>query len=194
LDFNFNANKNGINGNLDLEWKGIDFLKDNLSLQEAWEFFWPGTGNIPNWDAVGKIQHNSKESWILVEAKSHIEEIKQACMARPGKGLNMINKAFSETKEYLKIPESTDWLRPYYQYCNRIATLYFLKKHDVSAHLLFVYFLGDQFDKKICPESEKGWKNELNKLKQHNQILGEHGLSDSIHELFIDVRGKNLHL
>src|SRR5690242_4632849 len=44
---------------LDREWKGVDFVDSPLDVKAAWVTFWPQTGNVPNWDAVGRLESNS---------------------------------------------------------------------------------------------------------------------------------------
>jgi hypothetical protein len=38
---------------LDREWKGLEFLDSASDVKSAWVKFWPQSGNVPNWDAVG---------------------------------------------------------------------------------------------------------------------------------------------
>src|SRR5690348_14631823 len=43
----------------DTEWKGVDFLEAGSAMISAWKRFWPQTGNVPNWDAVGLLDSDS---------------------------------------------------------------------------------------------------------------------------------------
>src|SRR5208337_4362825 len=77
LDFAF-----GGEGKPDREWKGVDFVGSASSVKSAWEKFWPQTGNVPNWDAVGRLDSNSGVEYLLVEAKAHVEELQSSCSAK----------------------------------------------------------------------------------------------------------------
>jgi hypothetical protein len=149
-DFKFGSRDNYY----DAELKGIEFCSNNLTIVEAWTKFWPQTGNTQNWDAVGRLEINGEKHWLLVEAKSHVEELISECGAKREGGLGQIEKAFKETKSAFGVDDDRDWLKPYYQYCNRLATLHFMRKHSISAKLIFIYFTGDKFENKECPPNE----------------------------------------
>lgn len=85
----------------DDEWKGVDFL-DDKDVKAEWAQFWPQTGNIQNWDAVGYIQtRDDSKEWILLEAKDHVGEIRSNCGAKSQRSRTQIEKAFEETKKAL---------------------------------------------------------------------------------------------
>jgi hypothetical protein len=62
----------------DREWKGIDFIADDR-IQAKWNEFWPHTGNVQNWDALGTMDFRHSKEWLLLEAKSHIDETRTDC-------------------------------------------------------------------------------------------------------------------
>ncbi|MBU0534116.1 MAG: hypothetical protein KJ887_04910 [Candidatus Omnitrophica bacterium] len=183
LDFNFDCHAEWK----DAELKGMDFLGDDLSIQKDWSNFWPQSRGIHNWDAVGKITIKGNKEWLLVEAKSHIEEIESSCGAHNEGSIQKIKNAFTQTQKALGVSEEHDWLNGYYQYANRLAVLYFLVSHGIKAQLLFIYFLGDKFTGRKCPKTKDGWKLALNKQKQAIGLPERHMLNDYIHELFIPV-------
>ena len=82
---------------LDSEWKGMDFLGSASNARTAWMKFWPQTGNVPNWDAVGLLELNSRIEYLLVEAKAHVEELRSRCSATKSGGLDMIRKTLDST-------------------------------------------------------------------------------------------------
>ena len=134
--------------------------------------FWPSMG--PCWDALGVVSDSLgrvKPGVILLEAKSHIEEIYGGgCKASVG-SLARIERALSETKAWLGVSCESDWLGPLYQYGNRLAYLYFLlKRIGRPAWLVNLYFVADP----IGPTSEEQWRTEIAKVK--NSL----GLSDRI--------------
>lgn len=185
LDMSFNPQKKF----LDDEWKGLDFLPDDSPAKREWKNFWPQTGNIQNWDAVGTLQKGAVREFLLVEAKAHLEEIKSQCKAKEIGGKSLIVKALDEAKLACGASLDNDWLQPYYQYCNRLTALYFLTKHGVGARLIFIYFLNDARQDAVCPKSEAEWQTELEKMYDHIGPLKNEELTNRIHHLFLPVCG-----
>ncbi len=183
LDVPFNPQKPF----LDDEWKGLDFLPDDSPAKSLWTNFWPQTGNVQNWDAVGTLQKGASKDFLLVEAKAHLGEIKSQCGAKEIGGKPMIVKALDEAKLAFGVSQEKDWLQPYYQYCNRLTTLYYLIKHGIGAQLLFIYFLGDKQPSAICPEREEVWNIELGKMYAQIGPLENAELRSRIHHLFLPV-------
>lgn len=174
----------------DAEWKGLDFLSDDEPAKRAWLDFWPQTGNVPNWDAVGLAQNGERTEWLLVEAKAHVEELHSDCNAKEGDGLEAISRALDTVRRECgaKVPLG-NWLSPYYQYCNRLTTLYFLMKHAVPARLVFVYFTGDQHPKGIwdCPRTPEDWAPPLDTVKWHIGLAGKSELGQHVHYVFLPM-------
>jgi len=190
LDFNFDSKASWP----DAELKGLEFLKDNEFLQSEWKKFWPTQGGVPNWDAVGwLIDMSGKREVLLVEAKAHAEELKSDCQAISAKSKEKIDAAFKEVKNELDIACDNDWKKEYYQFANRLATLYFLEKHGVAAHLVFIYFMGDKFPKKnkfICPVSEDMWASALREQYNYLGLGNGHKLQKKVSTLFLRVDGE----
>lgn len=177
---------------LDAELKGMEFLERGSPAAKAYAKFWPAKGNKPNWDAVAQITVKGRQEWLLVEAKSHCKElIKRGGSDADGVGKKTIEAALNETKRYLGVPEPTPWLKSdYYQYANRLATLYFLTSNDEASRLLFIYFCGDAQPKngnKDCPRSESEWKPSLKAMKESLALPENHPLQSRVHELFLPV-------
>jgi len=184
LDFPFEATRRLK----DDEWKGLDFLPDELPAKSAWRDFWPQTGNVPNWDAVGQAQCGEQTEWLLVEAKAHVEEMHSECTAKKAGGLDRIRAAFGEAmREYGSQVPVDNWLRPYYQHCNRLAVLYFLVKQCVPARLVFIYFLGDDVPRKTCPSEEDAWDDVLGPMREHIGLTGQSELESRVHTVFLPV-------
>ena len=98
---------------LDVEIKGMEFLETRHPARTAWKEFWPQTGNVQNWDAVGRLQSGSQVEYLLVEAKGHVEELTSYCGASEEGGLPTIRDAFEETiKAYSSNSTVKDWLEP----------------------------------------------------------------------------------
>lgn len=187
LDFKFKPNATWP----DAELKGLEFLKPDDSLKSQWRAFWPTRGNPHNWDAVGKlIDLDGKKEILLVEAKAHIEEIKSDCKAESEKSLEKINATFSEVKCALGINCDNDWKKGYYQFANRLATLYFLHSHGFAARLLCIYFIGDKFPdnhKYVCPQSKNEWTEVLKKKDDYLGLSAGHKLQKQISKVFLPV-------
>ncbi len=174
----------------DAEWKGIDFIPDNSALKAKWRKFWPQTGNVQNWDAVAEIKFGKKREWLLIEAKAHLGEIRSSCGAKEHGGLPLIRRALSRTKADLGVDEKCNWLRPYYQCCNRVAVLNFLLKNNVPSRSLFIYFIGDHgSSRRICPKKKSEWTTELKVMEAHIGIPKDHAITTRIHKLFLNVKG-----
>jgi hypothetical protein len=83
---------------------------------------------------------------VLVEAKSHTNEVKSSSGAKDARSVSTIDRAFSPAKRYVGAPQ-TYWTSPYYQAANRLAFLDYLRaRRNIPAWLAFVYFIGDAFE------------------------------------------------
>src|SRR5205823_4924022 len=116
------------------------------------------------WDAVGR----TAVYWLLVEAKANATELRSSATQAKGASRDQIDKAMRETKQFLGVPPTFDWLGPYYQYANRLAVLYFLMAQaHVDARLIFLYFIGDRFpDDRPCPSCIEDWRPLINECHQ----------------------------
>jgi len=121
-----------------------------------------------------------------VEAKANLEELSSDCGAKSARSVATIKRAFDETKRALGVPEDRDWLRGYYQFCNRVAVLHFLNKHFIPTRLLYIYFVGDEGDaSRTCPQNEGEWKDALRAQEAHVGLPRGHKLEARIHKLFL---------
>jgi hypothetical protein len=166
------------------EYRDQDFLNrlglNHLSLIS----FWPNGG--PQWDALGRIERAGGPDVILVEAKANLSELRTVgTKATSSSSLNLINKSLKEVKDYLGVASAPNWAELYYQYCNRLAHLYYLRKHKVNAYLVFVYFIGDRSVN--GPETKEEWLVEIKKMKDKLGLPEEIKLSRYITDLFIPI-------
>ena len=187
LDFPFGPSQ----ARPDAEWQGVDFLPTDSPARKVWLQFWPQTGNVPNWDAVGRVEINGCREWLLVEAKAHLDEVKSSCQANARGGLRKIEAAFRETKAAMGVDASANWLAPYYQHANRLAVLYFLTTEKVAARLLFVYFLGDRFPRRTqrkCPSKPADWNAVLRPMYNHLGLTGKSDVEKRVRSIFLHVR------
>ncbi|MGC9995545.1 MAG: hypothetical protein ABSE79_09505 [Terriglobia bacterium] len=199
LDFSFDAR--GRFPHLDAELKGLEFLPPDFEhVKSAWTQFWPQTGNVPNWDAVGHLQLESHTEFVLVEAKAHASELGSDCGAREEGGRKMIREAFAtaiEANAFRSSPEK--WLRKYYQCANRLATLHFLMQHNVPSRLVFIYFTGEKWpagteqnrEPLVCPKDEREWGTSLQEMYDHLGLTKSSVLEERVHRVFLPVCGQS---
>ncbi len=144
--------------------------------------FWPERG--PNWDALGVTETGQV---FLVEAKSHIDELKSACGAK-GKSLLQIERALVATRDFLDVRTPNvehRWLCDFYQYANRLAHLYFLREiNHCDVYMVFVYFVNDR--EMGGPSTIEEWKGAIRLMES---LLGvhRHKLSKYVGDVFIPV-------
>ncbi len=80
-----------------------------------------------------------------------------------------------------------DLSKGFYQYYNRLAHLYFLRKlNDIPAFLVFVYFINDHT---YISTTKEEWNGALQLMKA---LLGahKHKLSKYVIDIFLDVDEK----
>lgn len=200
LDWDFEQRSAAIDRSppriLDREFEGIAFLPppEQERLKTSLGNFWPNTGSLPNWDAVGRIEVNGQTDWLVVEAKSHLGEINSVCKAKGqdvGGGRERIVEAFKMTQADLGITKGPDaWLGPFYQFSNRLAFLSFFAREGIPVRLLTLYFLGDRFPQGrgvFCPETEAEWQPSLAVMEQHVGWTPDNPLYGRVHKLFLPV-------
>jgi hypothetical protein len=172
----------------DAEIKGLDFLQPDHPALAAWREWWPQGRGIHNWDAVGQVRFGNPEEWLLVEAKANVQELRSKCGATNVSNRKKIQRALNETKQALGVQGDRDWLNGYYQFCNRVAVLYFLNQHAVPAHLQYIYFTGDRGDpRRTCPYDEGEWQGALREEEEHVGLPAGHRLEGRMHKLFLPI-------
>ena len=141
--------------------------------------FWPSRG--PQWDALGKT--NSKKLF-LIEAKSHIPELISTFKGKNQASIDKIQSSLKETKERFGSKTDFDWSKTFYQYTNRLAYVYLLRKNKLDAWLIDVYFLNDvDMD---GPKTIDEWRGAIRLL---HRCLGlrKRLLKKWVVDVFIDV-------
>jgi hypothetical protein len=119
--------------------------------------------------------------------------MKSECKASEQGGLGTILCAFEQTARTMNVmADVTTWLKPFYQFCNRLAVLNFLFAHEVPAIVLFVYFLGDRRpagDPAICPATRQEWEQHLAGMYNHVgwAMAPTNPLSHLVRKAFIPV-------
>lgn len=120
-------------------------------LAPALAAFWPARG--PQWDALGRTDAGHV---LLVEAKAHIAEMCSPGAQASGKARELIAASLGEVAEALGATPLAPWSNVFYQLANRIAHLWFLRRHGVDARLLLVDFVGDV--EMHGPDGEDVWR------------------------------------
>jgi hypothetical protein len=142
--------------------------------------FWPDRG--PVWDGLARTYRNDL---LLVEAKSHILEMVSHCKAGE-KSKKLIKQSLDETKRFLGVDSSTDWMVDHYQYANRLAHLYLLRElNELPAYLIFLYFVNDHVQK--GPINQEEWEQGIDELHSKLGLPKAHKLSQYVLDVFIDV-------
>lgn len=174
---------------LDNEWSRLDFLGASHRLRAEYDNFWPNSGHQQNWHAVGQATFEGKREWLIVEAKAHTGEIfKTGTGAISQHSIHMIRCAFDATRAALTaLGTVDDWLGGYYQYANRLATLYFLNHGGTPARLFLIYFCDDTYHKGNCPADASGWRSTLDDVHRSLGLSRTSDLENRVHEIFVPV-------
>lgn len=141
--------------------------------------FWPKQG--PQWDALGKSDGGKL---ILVEAKSHIPELMSTFKGNNQASIYKILSSLEETKKHFGSKTDFDWSKTFYQYTNRLAHVYLLRKNKLDAWLIDVYFVNDS--EMDGPKTEDEWKGAI-RLVHRCLGLRERLLQKWIVDFFFDV-------
>ncbi len=143
--------------------------------------FWPYRG--PQWDALATLNGTGV---LLVEAKANIPEEVSPATGASRTSRAKIDRSLEEVKRYLQVDSRIPWSGKLYQYANRIAHLYLLRKmNGINAYLVFVYFTGDA--DVGGPSTNAEWQAALTVVKGVLGLRDRHRLSPYIADIFIDV-------
>lgn len=147
--------------------------------------FWPSRG--PQWDALGRT---SRGEPLLIEAKAHIPELLSPATKAVGRSLSIIGGSLERVKRAVGSRAAAEWSGVYYQYTNRLAHLYFLRKlNRIPAHLVFVYFLNDT--DMLGPKTAEEWAGAI-RLAHAQLGIDETRLARAfgagVLDVFVDVK------
>ena len=150
------------------------------SICEAWEMFWPQSGNSHNWDGIFKVGN----TWYFVEAKARLGEAFQNCRAIDTDSRKIIINAFEMTCGNKDLAKK--WIESNsYQLANRMAFLYFCKENGIDAKLCYISFLnGFKKTPRLNVENACDWEKIWNE-EYHNLQLTEEQKKNIFH-VYID--------
>ncbi|MEQ8482259.1 MAG: hypothetical protein RIC18_16540 [Hoeflea sp.] len=140
--------------------------------------FWPRRG--PQWDALGR----SGDTVVLVEAKAHLDEMFSTCQAGEG-SRRRIEASFDHVREALGATSALRWTERFYQYANRLAHLWFLRKLGVDARLMLVGFVND--GDVNGPSSPEEWHSAYRMIDNALGLPGHHAVAPQILHVHPDV-------
>jgi hypothetical protein len=151
------------------------------SLKRPLSEFWPARG--PVWDAIGITSDGTP---LFVEAKAHIPESASPGTRASAASRALIERSLIEARRFYAPRANAVWSGLFYQYANRLACQYFLKKvNGIPSTLVFLYFVNA--DDMLGPMSEEEWHGASRLI---HAVLGlpkdlqSHGVFDA----FLDVR------
>jgi hypothetical protein len=173
-----------------VNWRGVGFVEDTRpSVAAAYRDFWTQSGNLPSWDAAGVRVTENGDEWLLVEAKAHLGELRQSCLAKPkalGGSREAIEERLDEVKASLGARTDKSWLDSYYQFANRIATLWFLHEQGVEARLVHVCFTGGESFADAARTADE-WDSALAEMDAWIGRPFDHPIEESIHTLVLTL-------
>lgn len=167
----------------DGELVGIQCFEEHPNYKEIkdqWIRYWPQGGNAQNWDGIF-IQNGI---WYFVEAKAHLNEANQKCLATNSNSIETIIRAFQETCGNRDL--AVEWqLSDCYQLANRLAFINFCEKVKINARLLYISFInGYDSNPKKNIESEDAWKAKWR--EEYKKLDLTEKLKSKIYHVFID--------
>jgi hypothetical protein len=151
------------------------------NLKKPLEQFWPALG--PVWDALGITSEGRP---LFVEAKAHIPEAASPGTKASAASRDLIELSLLEGRHYYAPRSTAVWSSLFYQYANRLAHQYFLRRaNDVRSTLVFLYFVNA--DDMLGPMSEEEWHGAVRLI---HAVLGlpKDLKSFGVFDAFLDVR------
>ncbi|MBI1741059.1 MAG: hypothetical protein HY233_07530 [Acidobacteriales bacterium] len=168
------------------EYYDDDFLRALGIQQHESELlaFWPKRG--PCWDALARVLFSDGHcGCVLVEAKSHVNEIYGNGCCASDASTQQICEALRRAKEWLAVAPEADWTGKLYQSANRYAHLYFLRVvAKIDAFLVNVYFVNDRSHRSQRPTTIQKWKPAIGEVKHQLGLVRPVPFSS---EVFLDA-------
>jgi hypothetical protein len=142
--------------------------------------FWPSRGAV--WDALG-ITSDGRP--LLVEAKAHIPEAASRGTLATPRSRALIEQSLNAARRYYAPRSRAPWAGEFYQYANRLAHQFWLRKRNgISSSLVFLYFLNAvDMDGPATEEEWRGAERLIHAVLGLPSDLTPYG----VHAAFIDA-------
>ncbi|OLC94839.1 MAG: hypothetical protein DMG35_21010 [Acidobacteria bacterium] len=161
-----------------LEKAGIGKANLKMPLEE----FWPARG--PVWDALGIT---SEGHALFIEAKAHIPEAATpTTKATAEASKKLIEGSLARARKFYAPRATASWGNPFYQYANRLAHHYYLRRiNEIPSVLVFLYFVNA--DDMLGPTSEEEWRGAVRLI---HAVLGlpKDLRTYGVYDAFLDAR------
>jgi hypothetical protein len=163
------------------EYRDASFLErvGEPGLIAALREFWPDRG--PQWDALAR---SDRGHVLLIEAKAHIREMLSPASAAGPASKERIEGAFASVISDFGAKPKAAWTECFYQYANRLAHLWFLRRNGVLAKLVLVGFVGDQ--EMRGPTHAEEW-NAAYQVMNYVLGLGHQAMGGDVIHITLDV-------
>lgn len=170
----------------DQEPLNFDYIPE---LKDEWKKYWAcGSKGGVNWDAIGKVD----DTYILVEAKAHIDELKNKCGATKESKKQIIKCIQGMLDDNHIEGKAEDWLERDYQLANRLVSIKFLENKGlkgklVKGKLVYLLFVNgyERNVKKSKSASREQWKKAIKEEFERTKIAGTE-LEKLVHVVFIN--------
>lgn len=171
----------------------LGLLGDHL---KSFSDFWPfkpwvnrkvNPRGTPHWDALARVPLAS-EGVVMVEVKAHRGELvkpNDRSKADP-KSLKKIKESFAEVRDYFGVAEAAaPWESHYYQFCNRLAHLYWMNERaKVPTWLVWVLIVDDPAWPKDAMSAPK-WHEAFQMIKTEVGLPAQHPLAERISVVYL---------
>ena len=170
------------------------------SFQEFWPFKPAVDKKIsprgtPHWDALARVPLVNGEGAVMVEAKAHRGElVKPNDNSKANEdSLEKIRKSFGEVRDYYGIAKTVaPWETRYYQFCNRLAHLYWMNERaKMPTWLVWVLIVDDPAwpdDALSAPQ----WHEAFEMIKSEVGLPAHHPLEDRISVVYLPAAPESI--
>lgn len=128
--------------------------------------FWPRSG--PRWDALGIANGPGAPTYLIVEAKSYPGEMTSKCTAKAQASKDLIARSLADAQRHYGVDSAIDWHKPYYQYANRLAHVWFMTERcGLRALLVNLCFVDDHWTSPAgLATSRDSWEVALGQVRR----------------------------
>jgi hypothetical protein len=173
----------------------LELLNDHLdSFRKFWPFK-PWVNNkvnprgTPHWDALARVPLiGGSLGAVLVEAKAHRGELVKPSdhSKADAQSLEKIRKSFADVRDFYGVAEAVaPWESHYYQFCNRLAHLYWMNERaKVPTWLIWVLIVDDPAWPSDAMTATQ-WHETFQLIKTEVGLPAEHPLAEQIRVVYL---------